>query len=232
MTLIRVSVWCACMCIYAQVCRGSRAGRGRDRHTRCLWGQGLGGVLAGTTPDSNWVDAPWQFCTFMSLLIKVSTCWAGKTTVPVPPGPPYRTRRGRWEHFLPPVLPCPSHAHWADNSGQLWWPLVGQGWRWQPCQCQRWEQSCMALPDLGSENETWMPPFWLCNSQGQREVYRTFSVPVNVAGQLHVSFWERQNNKQQGPNLSLMGQRERANKHELWQNAEVVPGLNMKVGQA
>lgn len=150
-TFICVSVRCACMWKSAQVCRGSRAGRRTDRRTGCLWGQGLGGVLAGTTPDSNWVDAPWQFCTFMSLLIKVSTCWAGETTVPVPPGPPYRTRRGGWEHFLPPVLPCPSNAHWADKSGQLWWPLVGQGWRCQPCQRQRWEQSYMAPPDLGSE---------------------------------------------------------------------------------
>lgn len=45
----------------------------------------------------------------------------------------------------------------------------------------------MALPDLGLENETWMPLFWLCNIQGQREVYRTFSVPVNVSARLHVS---------------------------------------------
>lgn len=109
-----------CTCVPAQVCRGSEAGRRADRRTGCLWGQGLGGVLAGTTPDSNSVDVPWQFCTFMSLLIKVSTCWAGETTVVVPPGPPYRTRRGGWEHFLPPVLPCPSSAHWADELRQLW----------------------------------------------------------------------------------------------------------------
>lgn len=90
----------------------------------------------------------------------------------------------------------------------------------------------MALPDLGLENETWMPPFWLCNSQGQREVYRTFSVPVNVAGQLHVSFWEKQNNQRQGPNLSLMGRHARANKHEPRQKVEVAQVPNMKVGQA
>lgn len=147
---------------------GAEQSRRTDRRTGCLWGQGLGGVLAGTTPDSNLVDAPWQFCTFMSLLIKVSTYWAGKTTVPVPPGPPYRKRRGGWEHFLPPVLPCPSNAHWADKSGQLWWPLVGQGRRCQLCQCQRWEQSYIAHSDLG-ENETWKALFLLCNSQGQRE---------------------------------------------------------------
>lgn len=143
---------CVYICVPAQVCRGSRAGSRTDRCTGCLWGQGLGGVLAGTTPDSDWADAPWQFCTFMSLLIKVSTCWAGGTTVPVQSGPPYRTRRG-WEHFLPPVLPRPSVAHWADKSGQLWWLLVGQGWRCQPWQYQRWEQSCMTPPDLGSEKE-------------------------------------------------------------------------------
>lgn len=28
-------------------------------------------------------------------------------------------------------------------------------------------------------------PFWLCNSQGRREVYRTFSVAVNAVGWLH-----------------------------------------------
>ena len=170
---------------------GAEAGR-TDRHTGCLWGQGLGGVLAGTTPDSNWEDAPWQFCTFMSVLIKVSTCWAGETTVPVPPGPPYRAGRGGCEHFLPPVLPCPYSAHWADKSGQLWWPLVGQGWRCQPCQCQRWEQGYMAPPSLGLEKETWMPLFWLCNSQGQREVCRTFSVTANVAGRRHMSYWDEE----------------------------------------
>lgn len=36
--------------------------------------RGLGGVLAGTTPDSGEADAPWQFCTSVSLPIKVLTC--------------------------------------------------------------------------------------------------------------------------------------------------------------
>lgn len=68
----------------------------------------------------------------------------------------------------------------------------------------------MALPDLGLENETWMPLFWLCNRQGQREVYRTFSVTINVAGQLHVSYRARQNNQRERLNLFLMGQREKS----------------------
>lgn len=176
------------MCIYAQVCRGSGGSRGTDRHTGCLWGQGLGGVLAGTTPDSNWVDAPWQFCTFMSLRIKVSTCWAGKTTVPVPPGPPYRTRGGRWEHFLPPVLPMLAEQTARDSCDGH---RLGEGWRWQPCQWQGRERSSVALPIWAGKNETWTTPFRLCNCQGQREVYRTFSVCVNAAGQLHVSDGEK-----------------------------------------
>lgn len=120
------------ICVSAQVCRGSRAGRRTDRRTGCLWGQGLGGVLAGTTPDSNWVDVPWQFCTFMSLLIKVSTCWAGETTVAVPPGPPYRTRGGGWGHFLPPVPPMLTEQTSRDSCDGH---RLGKGWRCQPCQC-------------------------------------------------------------------------------------------------
>lgn len=58
-----------------------------------------------------------------------------------------------------------------------------------------------ASPDLGLESETWMPLFWLCNSQGQREVHRSFSVTVNVAGRLQVSYWVKQNNQLQGLNL-------------------------------
>ena len=42
-----------------------------------------------------------------------------------------------------------------------------------------------------------MPLFGLCNSQGQSEVYRTFCVPVSVAGRLHVSHWVKQNNRLQ-----------------------------------
>lgn len=68
----------------------------------------------------------------------------------------------------------------------------------------------MALPDPSLENETWMPLFWLCNRQGQREVYRTFSVTINAAGQLHVSYRARQNNQRERLNLFLMGQREKS----------------------
>lgn len=50
----------------------------------------------------------------------------------------------------------------------------------------------MAPPSLGLEKETWMPLFWLCNSQGQREVCRTFSVTANVAGRRHVSYWDEE----------------------------------------
>lgn len=69
----------------------------------------------------------------------------------------------------------------------------------------------MAPPDLGLESETWMPLFWLCNSQGQGEVYRTFSVTVNVAGRLHVSYWVQK--FWVFFVCFLMAQHERANKH-------------------
>lgn len=36
--------------------------------------RGLCGVLAGRTPDGGEADAPWQFCTSVSLPIKVRTC--------------------------------------------------------------------------------------------------------------------------------------------------------------
>lgn len=150
------------MCVHlsAQVCRGNRAGRRTDRRTGYLWGQGLGGVLAGTTPDSNLGGCGLAVLYIHVTPDKISTCWAGETTVPaLGTRSSIQDKKSRMEHFLPPVLPCPSNAHWADKSGQLWWLLVGLGWRCQPCQCQRWEQSCVAPPDLGLENKTWMPLF-------------------------------------------------------------------------
>ncbi len=65
---------------------------------------------------------------------------------------------------------------------------------------------------LGLKNETWMPLFWLCNSQGQRDVYRTFSVIINMAGWRHVSYEVKRN--KESKIFFLMLQHEVANKPE------------------
>lgn len=78
----------------------------------------------------------------------------------------------------------------------------------------------MALAYLGRENETSDGVrVWGCvTCQGQMEGRRaaTSSVSANAAGQLHVSDGEgrSENNGGERMNLSLMGRRGGANKHE------------------
>lgn len=128
-----------CTCVPAQVCRGSEAGRRADRRTGCLWGQGLGGVLAGTTPDSNSVDVPWQFCTFMSLLIKVSTCWAGETTVVVHTGQGEEDENTSFRLSFP-VPPALTEQTSCDSCDRYW---LGRGEDANLVSARGWEQSYM-----------------------------------------------------------------------------------------